>query len=327
MDLVDSNYIGQLSSRVQKFKKVKANLYNFRCPICGDSQKNKNKARGYIYQVKNNTNFKCHNCGASLSFGNLLKKIDPQLHKQYVLEKFKEGHAGNSFVTKEPEFHLEKPVFKKKMFIDLPKADTNEVSLGYLMARKLDPHKFYYAEKFKEWVNSKKPIFESTKYDEPRIIIPLIYEDELIGIQGRSLDFNNPKSVKYITVMFNDEAPKIYGLDNIRKDVEVYVTEGPFDSTFIPNAVAMCGADADISSWGISNPIYIYDNEPRNKEIVSRIQRTIDRGYSVVIWPSAIDDKDINDMVISGLDVQSVIKLNTYSGLEAKLKFTNWKKV
>jgi hypothetical protein len=127
--------------------------------------------------------------------------------------------------------------------------------------------------------------------------------------------------------MFNDEAPKIYGLDNIRKDVEVYVTEGPFDSTFIPNAVAMCGADADISSWGISNPVYIYDNEPRNKEIVSRIQRTIDRGYSVVIWPSAIDDKDINDMVMSGLDVQSVIKLNTYSGLEAKLKFTNWKKV
>ena len=86
MDLVDSKYIGLVSSRLQKFKRVKDNLYNFRCPICGDSQKNKNKTRGYIYQVKNNTNFKCHNCGASMSFNNFVKTIDPTLHKQYTLE-------------------------------------------------------------------------------------------------------------------------------------------------------------------------------------------------------------------------------------------------
>jgi hypothetical protein len=89
----------------------------------------------------------------------------------------------------------------------------------------------------------------------------------------------------------------------------------------------MCGADADIDRWGISNAIWIYDNEPRNTEIVRRIGNTIDNGDSVVIWPSNIDDKDINDMAMSGLDVQSVIESNTYSGLEAKLKFTTWKKV
>jgi len=89
----------------------------------------------------------------------------------------------------------------------------------------------------------------------------------------------------------------------------------------------MCGADADISKWGISNPVWIYDNEPRNREILSRISKTIDSGEKVVIWPSGIDEKDINDMVMSGLDVQSVIESNTYSGLEAKLKFTTWKKI
>lgn len=327
MDFVDSNYIGQLSSHVQKFKKVKNNLYNFRCPICGDSQKNKNKARGYIYQVKNNANFKCHNCGSSLSLGNLLKKIDPQLHKQYVLEKFKEGHAGKSFVTKEPEFNFEKPAFEKKLSINLPKVSECVEPLGYIMARKLDPDKFYYTETFKAWINSIKPTFESTKYDEPRIIIPLIYNNTLVGVQGRSIKMNTANSVKYITIMFEDDAPKIYGLDNITTENTVYVTEGPFDSTFIPNAIAMCGADADVSRWGISNPVYIYDNEPRNREIVTRIQRTIDSGGRLVIWPEKIDDKDINDMVMSGLDVQSVIKSNTYSGLEAKLKFTNWKKI
>ena len=176
-------------------------------------------------------------------------------------------------------------------------------------------------------VNSIKPTFESTKYDESRIIIPLFYNQNLIGIQGRSMDFANPKSVKYITVMFNDDSPKIYGLDEIQNDETVYVTEGPFDSTFIRNSIAMCGADADVSKWGISNPVWIYDNEPRNREIVNRIGNTIDRGDSIVIWPSNIEEKDINDMVMTGLDVQSVVESNTYKGLEAQLKFTTWKKI
>jgi len=325
MDHVDSKFIGLLSPRLEKFKRVKADLYNFRCPICGDSQKNKNKTRGYLYAVKANTNFKCHNCGASMSFNNFLKQIDPTFHKQYTLEKFKEGHSGRNFSAEEPEFKFEAPKFSQK--IKLPKASDDPKCDGYLTARKLDSNKFYYAEKFKEFVNSLKPTFDDTKYDEPRIIIPLFYKKTLIGLQGRSLDFGNPKSVKYITVMINDDAPKIYGLDNIRTDAPVYVTEGPFDSTFIRNAIAMCGADADVSRWGISNPVWIYDNEPRNREIVNRIERTISTGDSVVIWPSNILDKDINDMVMSGLDVQTVIESNTYSGLEAKLKFTTWKKI
>ena len=99
MDFVDTKYIGILSPRLLKFKRVKSNLYNFRCPICGDSQKNKNRARGYLYQVKNNTNFKCHNCGVNISFNNFLKKIDVNLHKEYTFEKFKEGKTGKNFVA------------------------------------------------------------------------------------------------------------------------------------------------------------------------------------------------------------------------------------
>jgi len=325
MDHVDAKFIGFVSSRLEKFKRVKSNLYNFRCPVCGDSKKNRNKTRGYLYTVKSNTNFKCHNCGTSMSFNNFLKSIDPAIHKQYTLEKFKEGHSGRNFVVEEPKFHFESPKFKTK--IDLPKASDDPASAGYLTARKLDPNKFYHAAKFKKWVNTIKFTFDKIKYDEPRIIIPLYYKQNLIGIQGRSLDFGNPKSIKYITVMLNDDAPKIYGLDSIRTDAPVFVTEGPFDSTFIHNSIAMCGADADVSKWGISSPVWIYDNEPRNREIVTRISKTIDSGQSIVIWPTGIEDKDINDMVLSGLNVQSVVDSNIYSGLEAKLKFNNWKKI
>ena len=322
MDFVDVKYINLISLRLKKFKKVKDNLYNFRCPLCGDSQRNKNKARGYLYQVKNNINFKCHNCGVNISFNNFLKQIDVTTHKQYSLEKFKEGNTGKNFVVEEPVFKFDMPKFKPKL--DLPKASENPDAKSYLERRKLNPDKFYYADKFKSWTNSLKDVFDDTSKDEPRIIIPLFYQNTLAGFQGRAL---GPSKIKYITVMLNDDAPKIYGLDEIEKSKTVYITEGPFDSTFICNSIALCGADGDVSKWGIDDCVWIYDNEPRNAEIHSRISRAIDNGQKVVIWPSAIKDKDINEMILTGLNVQNVIESNTYCGLEAKLKFTNWKKI
>jgi transcription elongation factor Elf1 len=324
MDFVDTKFISILSPRLQKFKKVKNNLYNFRCPICGDSQKNKNRARGYFYQVKNNSNFKCHNCGLNISFNNFLKQVDVELHRQYIFEKFKEGNTGRNFQAEEPVFKFEKPKFKTTL--DLPKAVENKKAKEYLENRKLNPYKFYYTDKFKEWTNSKIETFDrqSLKYEEERIIIPLYYNQELVGFQGRTL---GSSSIKYITIMLDENAPKIYGLDEIEKSKTVYITEGPFDSTFITNSIAMCGADGDLDKWGVSNRVWIYDNEPRNRDIVSRIAKCIDNGEKVVIWNNNIHQKDINDMVLSGLDVQNVIELNTYSGLEAKLKFNTWKKI
>tara|TARA_R100001443_G_scaffold91083_1_gene97693 strand:- start:24 stop:998 length:975 start_codon:yes stop_codon:yes gene_type:complete len=324
MDLIDTKYIGLVSSRLQKFKKVKADLYNFRCPICGDSQKHKNKARGYIYAIKNNANFKCHNCGSSLSLNNFIKKLDTTLHKQYCLEKFKEGHSGGkNFVVEEPKFEFKKPVFRKK--IDLPKASEVKIAKQYLDNRKLDSTKFYYTDKFKEWSNTQKQTFDYIGKDEPRIIIPMYdTEQRMIGFQGRSLV---PNSVKYITIMIDDDAPKIYGLDKIDKTKPIYIVEGPFDASLVENAVAMCGADVDIGSFGWSDYIYVYDNEPRSKEITARISKTIDRGNKIVIWPSSLQEKDVNDMILGGHKVMSMLKSNTYSGLEAKIKFNIWKKI
>ena len=324
MDIVDSKYIGLISSRLQKFKRVKADLYNFRCPICGDSQKHKNKARGYFYQVKTNTNYKCHNCGVSLSFNNFLKQIDATLHKQYVMEKFKEGHAGGrNFVVEEPKFNFKKPVFKKSL--DLPRASEVPIATKYLEKRKINPNLFYFTSEFQKWTNTHKQTFNNINKDESRVIIPLHdTEKNLIGFQGRSL---GPNSVKYITVMLSEDSPKIYGLDKIDETKPIFITEGPFDSTFVENSVAMCGSDLDVRTFGWSNYIWVFDNEPRNREIVERIDKTIGRGDKIVIWPKQIVEKDINDMVLSGHDIMSILQSNTYSGLQAKVKFNNWKKV
>jgi len=323
MDIVDSKYIGLISSRLQKFKRVKADLYNFRCPICGDSQKHKNKARGYIYPLKADMNFKCHNCGASTTFNNFLKTIDPTLHKQYVMEKFKERNVGRGSIIPEPEFNFKKPVFKSKL--NLPKASEVPIATKYLEKRKINPNLFYFTNEFQKWTNTHKQTFNNINKDESRVIIPLHdTEKNLIGFQGRSL---GPNSVKYITVMLSEDAPKIYGLDKIDETKPIFITEGPFDSTFVENSVAMCGSDLDVRTFGWSNYIWVFDNEPRNREIVERIDKTIGRGDKIVIWPKQIVEKDINDMVLSGHDIMPILKSNTYSGLEAKVKFNNWKKV
>ena len=330
MDFIDVKYINYISSRLSKFKRVKPKLYNFRCPICGDSKKNKNKARGFIYQVKNDTNFKCHNCGVSKSFYNFLREIDPVAHKKYVYEKFKENRIGQNFREKNPEqvsdsVKESKPVFKKKINIDLPSAFDVKESEVYLHRRAIFGGNFYYAQKFKQFVNTLVPNkFTDLNYDDSRIIIPLVKDSELIGLQGRSL---GPSNVKYITVMLSDDAPKIYGYDEIDHEKPIYIVEGPFDSTFLDNSIAMVGSDIDIRSYNWSNYIWVYDNEPRNREIINRISKTIDRGEKVVIWPNNIVQKDINDMVLSGHQVQDIVESNTFQGLQAKLNFTNWKKV
>ena len=323
MDLIDSKYIGLISSRLSKFKRVKADLYNFRCPLCGDSKKHKNKARGYVYPLKADMNYKCHNCGASSTFSNFLKSLDPTLHKQYIFEKFQTRNTGKGSIIEKPKLDFKKPVFKKQL--DLPKASEVSVAKEYLEKRMLDPTQFYFAKKFREWVNTKKQTFDTIGRDESRIIIPM-YDTErnLIGFQGRSL---GPNSVKYITVMLDEEAPKVYGMDQIDTKKSVYVVEGPFDATFVENSIAMCGSDSSLECLKGSSIVYVYDNEPRNKEIVGRIDKCISRGEQVIIWPSIIEDKDINDMVLTGHDIMSILKSNIYSNLEAKIKFNNWKKV
>tara|TARA_E500000318_G_scaffold283_1_gene367 strand:+ start:10220 stop:11212 length:993 start_codon:yes stop_codon:yes gene_type:complete len=330
MDFIDVKYINLISSQLQKFKKVKPYLYNFRCPICGDSKKNKNKARAFLYRVKNNSNFKCHNCGLSVSFNTFLKQFDIETHKKYIFEKFKDGKTGKNFTSESPEdifsrMNSSKPKFRKKIEVNLPDAFDISISKKYLESRSIFSGSFYYAKNFKEFVNTLKPgTFKDVEFGEERIVIPLVRNDKLIGFQGRALS-KNP--IKYLTIMLDEDEPKIYGLDTINKDLPVYVVEGPFDSTFLNNSVALCGSDGDVSCIEGSDIVLVYDNEPRNKEIVGRIERAIEGGKRVVIWPNNIVEKDINDMVLAGHKVQDLVESNTFTGLQAKLKFTTWKKI
>ena len=329
MSYLDTKYINLASASLQKYKKVKTGLYTFRCPYCGDSKKNKNKTRGYLFQVKGDHVFKCHNCGITRSFSNFLKDHAPHVYDEYVMERYKEGTIGKNVPKPDLTQFVHTPKFEKRT-VDLePLSRLNNfhVAKKYILDRGIPENKLdrlYYCPNFKEWSNTQKQTFSDTTNDEARIIIPLNDTDgNLIGFQGRSLSPN--AKMRYITVMLDENAPKLYGLDHINKNETIYIVEGPLDSFFLENSVAMCGSDVDIRTLGWSDYIWVYDNEPRSRQITDKISKSIDAGDSVVIWPSTIKEKDLNDMVVSGVNVKNVIQSNVYQGLKAKLQLSNWK--
>ena len=323
-------YLNLLSPRLEKFKQKKDFLWNFRCPICGDSQRNKNKVRGFVFQVKGDLLYKCHNCGYSAPLPKLIQLMDPALYQQYQLEKFKDSNKPRPDMRKVKKIVSTPPVFKPRDILStltpLDKLNNSHPAKEYILNRKLPTEALYFTEKFQEWTNSVKPnTFQDIRKDEARIIIPFIDKEGVVfGYQGRSL---HNTGLRYITILLEEDRPKIFGMDKVDYDLPIYITEGPFDSLLLENAVAMAGAD--ISSCGDhlgTDVVYVYDNEPRNLQITSRVEKHIRAGDRVVIWPHGIKEKDINDMILSGHPVQQIVQDNTFSGLTATLKLNDWRK-
>ena len=324
---VEIKYINLLSVRLDKFKRKKDFLWNFRCPYCGDSQKNKMKARGFIFQVKGDLLYKCHNCGKSVPFPKLLQDMDLELYKEYRMEKFK-APKRQVDMRKVEKIVSATPRFKRDVLAGLTPLDslnTSHPAREYILNRRLPTDALFYTESFKEWTNSVKPdTFPDITDDEPRIIIPFKdREGSVFGFQGRSL---HSTGLRYITILLQEDAPKIFGLDTINYDRTIYITEGPLDSLLLKNSVAMAGADVRGEALDACSCVYIFDNEPRNRQITDRIAKHISDGDNVVIWPQNIKEKDINDMYLAGHEVQGIIESNTYQGLTATLKLNDWRK-
>ena len=310
-----------LSPRLDKFKKVRDNLFNFRCPYCGDSRKSQSKARGYFYRKKNDYFYRCHNCGKGTTFGKVLEYIDSMMYKEYIMERYK----GDAPKTEAPEFNFKAPKFKKidpklENLTPINKLNGGHPARQFVESRQL-PEEFYsdlyLCPKFFEWSKIQ------SQQEHPRLVIPFRDESgEVFAAQGRAFGKESPK---YLTIKFQDK-PKIFGLDRVDFAKRYYVVEGPLDSMFLDNCLAVAGADFRYLPPG--DTTIVLDNEPRSREIIKQMERLIHQEHELVIWPDTITQKDINDMVLAGVkDIQQLINNNTFSGLEAKMKLAAWKRI
>ena len=325
---IDVKYINLISTSLEKFKQNHTNLWNFRCPICGDSQKNQNKRRGFIYEKQNKYFYRCHNCDYGTSFNKFLEKVNPALHKEYLTERYKEKQSEPTVII--PKFNFT-PKFNHVLqgLSTIDSLSDKHPAKFYLRKRKIPEkyfNKLYYCTRFKEWTNKIIPNkFQSLKQDTPRLVIPFFDGDNnIIGYQGRSFD---PKDqCKYITIKLQGVDNLIYGQERIDNNKTQYCVEGPLDSLFLPNCLAIAGLN--FKGLTVKNVI-VLDNEKRNKQIKEALHKLIMTGYSVCIWPDNIKEKDINDMIMSGKttsDIVDVIDNNTYSGLQADFQLSRWSK-
>jgi len=340
MNWLEHKYVGLASSRLRNFKRKSSGLYNFSCPLCGDSTSNTGKARGYIYEKKGKMLFHCHNCSATMAIPNFIKSVDQSLYNEFVMEKLKDNKTPEqqdleSFVEK-----MKKPIFLKEGPLKGLKK-VSQLSPDHRVKKLVDSRKIptpYHAKlfscpNFKQFTNNLIPgkfDEESIKRDETRLLIPFFTKEKKVhAYQGRAL---GESKVKYITIVLDETVPKVYGLDTVNFDRFVYVFEGPIDSMFVPNSIATAGGDlvSAISSFDKKNLVVVYDNEPRSRETIKKLDKAIMQGYNVVIWPENLEHKDINDMVLAGMSsefITHILKTNTYRDLAAKLALTKWSKV
>lgn len=324
---IDKKYINLVSAQLQRFKWKSSTLANCRCPICGDSQRSKSKARGFFFAKKNDYFFKCHNCGAGHSVYRFLEAVAPALAQEYALERWRNGENGKSNYLKPDEVSVSLP----KAELRLPKVASlpaDHPARKYLENRKV-PHldRFYFTDGFGDWVRSIDPTYSTIPNDE-RIVIPFVNKKgELLAAQGRCLS-GSKNSIRYITVKFSKDSRAIYGEDRLDYSKRIYAVEGPIDSVFLHNAVALAGCELAHATKLFSDCVIVYDNEPRNYEIVQKMESAIRNNYTVCVWSDNITEKDINDMVLGGKtaeEVQRIIDECACSGLTALTKFTQWR--
>lgn len=333
MNPIDYKFAMMLSNRLERFsvKSTSPLKINCRCVLCGDSQKSKSKARGWITEYQDSARFGCFNCGESIWLKDLLQRVDSNLADEYIMEGKLEWMANNGIVAKVVE--TEKKVIcvikdPLKGLRKISQLSPDHPVKQYVVKRQIPSsqhYRIYYTPKFNKFINDLIPNKLNEDIDEPRLVLPLIDANKkVIGIQGRSF---KKDGLRYITIMLRDE-PKAFGLDVVNLKQSNICVEGPIDSLFLENCWAMVGADV---SLGNDKTVYVYDNEPRNVEIVKRIERDITRNRKVVIWPEKMKNygKDINDYVLNGLtssQLHRIIDSNTHDGLMAKLKLTEWRK-
>ena len=332
---LDQKYIGLVSSRLERFRRVSNKTYNFRCPICGDSHRNKSKARGFLFPSDDGGYlYHCHNCNITLGLSKFIETIDNSLFKEYTFEKL--SLSGTKQVKTDVELFADKmktPSFIKatplRVLKKVSQLKWDHPVKKYVSDRGIPNtyhSKLFYAPKFKKFVNTVSPDkFKSLDHDEPRLIIPFLDEEKnLFGFQGRA--FSND-SIRYITIMLDTSKPKIFGLDTCDRNKVHYILEGPIDSMFVENSIAMAGGSID---WNFvnENSVFVYDNEPRSKETCDKIQKVVDMNHKVVIWPEFIKQKDVNDMISKKEcnDINQLLHNNISQGLESKLLFTAWRR-
>lgn len=348
---LDKEYAIKIGYQLTLFTSVDSGKrFNFRCPICGDSKKNKYKKRGWFYPNTENTSlkFKCFNCSETSSLANFIKRQDFSLYKQYNMEKFSGKNEYEFESTKNIKRNKEdnsildaRSIFEETKYLKkLSSLNNNHISIQYCKTRKMTSkvlNILYFTPNYYEFVKSIDSNTDLKKeiYNYQAIIIPLITEDGIeFGFQSRNLESNS--KIRYNTFILDKRFTKAFGMDRIERNEDIWIVEGAFDALLFRNSIAALDSHlysiVDRLSLGKEKVILLFDNEPRNKEIVKLVKKSINEGYRVAFIPKEFREKgkDINEIICNGVDKKELLeklKENIFQNHKAQMEFLKWAKV
>lgn len=339
-DWIDNDYAIRLLSIQPRYKIVSTLPMKItcRCPVCGDSQKDEFKARFWYYFHKGTPFVHCFNCDYSSGFARFLEEQDAELFREYQMEKFKDG------ATHKPQQpKVQKPIKKQppKVVSDLGKSyrldrlPLDHPIIKYVESRKIPKDKWnrlWFTSEWQQLCNKVKPGTFENPVTEHRLVIPIRNrEGKIESFQGRALKKSN---VKYMTIKADENASKIYGHDTVDESLDyVLILEGPIDSLFLDNAMAITGGSLNLDVVPYKDKrIWVLDSECRHPDTIKRMEKLIDAGETVCFWDAAPwKSKDINDMVAKEgadpKDITEYILNNSESGLMAKLRMSKFCKI
>lgn len=328
---IDEKYIHLLSGQLSHFRKQSRYTYTFRCPLCGDSEKRKNKTRGYFFLHQQKYFFKCHNCNASQLFMTFLRERDEQLYREYQLDLLRENdHAAFPSVASVPP--VEQKPHTNIQLTSIAELPTDHPAVMYCHNRRIPTQalsRLFFTDRWASWVQNVGLPYTLEEDEAPRLVIPWFdRQNNMLGAQCRRIDVTGSAG-RYVTLKFDHTEDKIYGWERVDFHKPIYIVEGPIDSLFIPNAVASMDADLlrlQEKYFALNRTVLVWDNEPRNLAVAQNVQAAVKAGFATVIWPSGLP-KDINDMVLAGHDPVTIIQQNTFQGLRAELEYVRWKKM
>lgn len=349
----DDKYLRMVIPHLDRFVQKANHTYNFRCPLCGDSEKNQYKSRGYIFPKGDVLMFKCHNCSLALPFSALLKRLSRQLYKEYILEKLADERQT---AQPEPEPVSEPPAkAQERPYSHDPTAGTGIDRLSNLEGLESHPcrsvyrwardvrklsfeacKRLYTSDRAHTWIRELVEPEKAVKVQDgiPYLIQPFRLPGEWFGAQLRPVDKKD-----FVTFRWAREPLKMFGLEAWDSRKLTYIVEGPIDALFVPNAISPCGSDllqgyttleTMFPKHGLHDVerVYVWDNEPRNTEVCRHIRNAITMNESVVIWERSGTDKtilkDINDMVRAGKDIETLLRRRTFKGMSAQIAFAAW---
>lgn len=342
----DSAYIHRVSSLLQKFKSTGGDRFSFRCPYCGDSKKDPDKTRGCFKPAPYDSSkliFKCFNCDISRSFKSFLRDIDESIYRDYLRESVKSRGSFSDSADYDEGFWsmpakgsadpIRKWALPEDFFtplLDLP--DEHEARV-YIAGRKVPEEcqtRIWFTSDFRSVSNNldrEKFAKPGQIWPESRVVLPCMEMDgsRMSAFQGRSLE--KDAKVRYIMIRNDPQGTRLFGLDSVNPSSTVMVLEGPIDTFFVKNSIALCGASVSVEI-PVKDRIFYLDQEPRNPQIVGRLYSLVESGERICILPDEFSEKDANEIHIEmGLSRSELYNLaveHSYSGLRAKLKLSRW---